>query len=41
MYDLIIQRGQVIDGSSEEARVADIGVKKGRIAALGDLARGD
>lgn len=36
-FDLIIQGGDVIDGTGTERRAASIGVKDGRIAAIGDL----
>ena len=28
MYDLVIKRGQVLDGSGEDARVADVAVQR-------------
>jgi len=37
-YDLIIRGGQVIDGSGQLARRADVGVQGDRIAFVGDLA---
>ncbi len=39
MYDLVIRRGQVFDGTGSPGRVADVGVVDGRIAAIGDLAQ--
>jgi N-acyl-D-amino-acid deacylase len=36
-FDLIIRGGDVIDGSGAPARVADVGVRAGRIEAVGDL----
>jgi N-acyl-D-amino-acid deacylase len=36
-YDLLIQGGRVIDGSGNPAIAADIGVRGGRIAAIGQL----
>jgi N-acyl-D-amino-acid deacylase len=41
-YDLIIRGGTVIDGTGADARVADVAVKGGRIAAMGsDLGEAD
>ena len=41
-YDLIIRDGTVIDGTGADARVADVAVKHGRIAAIGtDLGEAD
>lgn len=37
MLDSVIRNGTVVDGSGRPARKADIGLKDGRIAALGDL----
>ncbi len=36
-YDLILAGGEVFDGSGEPGRVADIGIRGDRIAAVGDL----
>ncbi len=36
-YDLLITRGRVVDGSSAPWFVADVGVRDGRIAAVGAL----
>jgi dihydroorotase/N-acyl-D-amino-acid deacylase len=36
-YDLLIRGAQVIDGSGAAGAVADVGIRKGRIAAVGDL----
>ena len=36
-YDLIISGGQVIDGTGAPAVNADVGVRDGRIARIGDL----
>jgi N-acyl-D-amino-acid deacylase len=38
-YDLVIRAGRVVDGTGAPARVADVAVKGGRIAAIGRLAR--
>jgi dihydroorotase/N-acyl-D-amino-acid deacylase len=38
-YDLIIRNGHVIDGTGSPWYAADIAVKGGRIAAIGDLGR--
>ncbi|NQX87432.1 MAG: amidohydrolase family protein [Halioglobus sp.] len=35
MYDMVIRNGRVIDGSGSPAQVADIALKKGRIAEVG------
>ncbi|MCJ0763441.1 N-acyl-D-amino-acid deacylase family protein [Variovorax terrae] len=37
-FDLIIERGELIDGSGSPRTRADVGVRDGRIAAVGDLA---
>ncbi|MDQ3937591.1 MAG: D-aminoacylase, partial [Chloroflexota bacterium] len=37
IFDLLISGGQVIDGSGEHMRLADVGISDGRIAAVGDL----
>lgn len=37
-FDLIIERGSMIDGTGAPARPADVGVRGTQIAALGDLA---
>src|SRR5215475_7033447 len=37
MFDLVVRRGLVIDGTGEPGRVADIGVRDGTIVAVGDL----
>jgi N-acyl-D-aspartate/D-glutamate deacylase len=38
-YDLIITNGTLIDGSGSQGRKADIGVRAGKIAAIGDLSK--
>lgn len=37
-FDLVIRRGLIIDGTGADGREADVGVREGRIAAIGDLA---
>ncbi len=37
MYDVAITGGQVVDGTGAPARRADVGIRDGRIAAVGDL----
>ena len=36
-FDLVVSGGLVIDGTGAPGRVADVGVRDGRIAAVGDL----
>jgi N-acyl-D-amino-acid deacylase len=36
-FDLVIEQGFVIDGTGQAAKKMDVGIKEGRIAALGDL----
>src|SRR5690606_20758823 len=36
-FDVIIRDGEVIDGTGTTARRADVGIRDGRIAAIGDL----
>jgi dihydroorotase/N-acyl-D-amino-acid deacylase len=40
-YDLIIEKGQVIDGTGARAFKADVGIREGRIVLIGDLSNGD
>ena len=40
-YDIAILGGQLVDGSGQPARRADVAVLQGRIAAVGTLKRGD
>lgn len=37
MFDTIIRNGSVVDGTGATRRVADVGIKDGRIAAIGTL----
>ena len=36
-FDTVIQGGQIVDGTGGATRMADVGIKDGKIAALGDL----
>jgi len=36
-FDVLLQGGKVIDGTGRPARMADIGIRDGRIAAIGEL----
>lgn len=36
MYDLVIRNGKLVDGTGDAARVADVAIKDGLIAAVGD-----
>jgi N-acyl-D-amino-acid deacylase len=36
-FDLILAGGSVIDGTGSAARIADVGIRDGRIAAIGNL----
>ena len=38
-YDLIVRHGTVVDGSGGAPRLADVGVRGDRIAAIGDLSK--
>ncbi|MBA3949519.1 MAG: D-aminoacylase, partial [Acidobacteria bacterium] len=38
-FDLILEGGRVVDGTGAPARVADVGIRGGVIAAVGDLSR--
>ena len=37
MFDLIIRGGTIIDGSGEQRYVADIGIKDGKVARIGEI----
>ncbi len=40
-YDLIIEHGQVLDGTGKPATATDVGVRDGKIVKLGDLTRAE
>lgn len=37
LFDIVIRNGRVVDGTGSAARAADIGIRHGRIAAIGNL----
>lgn len=39
-FDLIVRQATLVDGTKAPARVADVGIKDGKIAAIGDASRG-
>jgi len=41
MFDLIVRGGTLVDGQGSRRRRADVGVRDGRVAAIGDLAAAD
>ena len=41
VYDAIVRGGLVLDGTGAPAREADVGIRDGRIAAIGDLGRAE
>ncbi|MEO1568372.1 MAG: amidohydrolase family protein [Pseudomonadota bacterium] len=41
MYDLIIRNGTVVDGTGAASRTADVAIKDGLIAAVGEAVAGD
>jgi N-acyl-D-amino-acid deacylase len=40
-FDIVIAGGQLLDGTGSAARRADVGIKAGRIAAIGTIPRAD
>lgn len=38
-FDLVVANGSLVDGTGAAARRADVGIRNGRIAAVGDLSR--
>jgi len=36
-FDIVIENGLVVDGTGAPGRVADVGIVKARIGAIGDL----
>jgi N-acyl-D-amino-acid deacylase len=38
-FDLLIRNGRIVDGTGSAARIGDLGINKGRIAAIGSLTR--
>src|SRR5882762_3819553 len=36
-YDLVIRHGQILDGSGSPAIAADIGIRDGKIATIGNI----
>ena len=41
MLDYVIRSGTVIDGTGEPGRLADIGIRDGRIVAIGQIDGGE
>src|SRR4051812_27004168 len=39
-YDLVLRNGQVIDGTGKPAYCADVGIKDGHIAIIGEIPAG-
>ena len=37
MFDLVIKNGEIIDGTGKQSFVGDIGIKDGKIKAIGKL----
>ena len=37
MYDYVIKRGRIIDGTGNDAYVADLGIRDGKIVFIGDM----
>lgn len=40
-FDILVRRAEVIDGTGAQAYAADVGIRDGRIAAIGSFADGD
>src|SRR3990170_302326 len=41
MFDLVIEGGRLVDGSGGPPTAGDVGITRGRIAAIGDLGAAD
>ncbi len=39
IYDIVIENGQLFDGTGDAPRITDVGIKRGKIVQIGDLSR--